>query len=71
MNEPNNDKLMKIMIRLKGCVGNIEPIVKRDNGNGGPKNGNSSKKNWPRANQATGVAARSHLRVSTAVRSTP
>ena len=54
MNEPNNDKLMKIMIRLKGCVGNIEPIVMRDNGNGGSKGGNSSKKNWPRANQATG-----------------
>ncbi len=54
MNEPNNEKLMKIMIQLKSCVGNIEPIVKRDNGNSGSKNGKSSKKNWPRANQATG-----------------
>ena len=52
MNEPNNEKLMKIMIRLKGSVGNIaEPFVRyngNDNGSG------SYKKNPARVNLSSG-----------------
>ncbi|MCP3664148.1 MAG: hypothetical protein GY696_16930 [Gammaproteobacteria bacterium] len=54
MSEPDNAKLMKIMIWLKGSIGNIEPLVIKDNSNGCSKGGNSTKKNYPRANQATG-----------------
>ena len=58
MNEPDSDKLMKIMIRFKVSVGNIEPLMRKDNGNGGSKGRNSTKKNYPRANQATGGGGR-------------
>ncbi len=43
MNEPNNEKPMKIMIRLKGSVGNTaEPFVRY---NGNDNGGGSYKKN--------------------------
>ncbi len=47
MNEPDNDQLMKVMVRLKCAVGNVEPLVKKCN-----SGGNSPKKNFARANHA-------------------
>ena len=58
------DRLMKV--RLKGAIGNLEPLVKKSNSNSG---GYSPQKNFTRANHASSDNGKRNPRVFIAVRS--
>ena len=71
MNEPDSDKLMKIMIRFKVSVGNIEPLMRKNNGNSGSKAEILPRRIIQELTKLQGVVEGNHHHVIIAINSTP